>query len=71
MARKGQKNANYNFSVQKEPPKPMGSGSFANMPDGAFVKPYSKNHGMRDGIINSFTCDITETSGIHENEAYE
>lgn len=66
MAKK-EKNANYDFKKQKEPEKPMGSGSFANMPKepiyGSFGEPE-----LRDGLINSFSCSVKELSKIHENQ---
>lgn len=67
MSEKRPKNANYDFAVQKQPKKPMGSGSFANMPE----QPIMANYGppsYRDGVPNNFACYIDETSGIHENE---
>lgn len=67
MANKKEKNANYDFEKQVEPKRRMGAGSFANLPD----RPIYANYGgpsLRDGITNSFTCNIDDVSGIDENE---
>lgn len=61
------KNANYNFRDQREPDRRMGEGDFANMPREPKLMKFSKQHGYRDGIINSFTSCVTETSDIYEN----
>lgn len=61
------KNANYNFRDQVEPDQRMGAGDFANMPPGPKLMKFSKQHSYRDGIINSFTSSVTETSDIYEN----
>ena len=62
------KNANYDFDKQKQPESPMGKGSFANMPEKPIMQDYSKEYGMRDGLINSFTATLEKTSKIHENQ---
>lgn len=62
------KNANYNFSVQKQPSSPMGSGSFANMPEKPMIMKFSEVDGMRDGLVNSLTSSLKDTSKIHENQ---
>lgn len=67
--RKKGPNANYNFSVQQEPITRMGDKDFANMPDRPMYLRFDNRSSYRDGIINSFTYGITETSDIHENEA--
>lgn len=67
--RKKGPNANYNFSVQQEPITRMGDKDFANMPDRPMYLRFDDRSSYRDGIINSFTCGITEVSDIHENEA--
>jgi len=62
-------NANYDFEVQKEPRSPMGHGSFANMPEQPMFMGFAKDGGTyRDGIINSFSCKVSEISDIDENE---
>lgn len=67
MGRKA-KNANYDYKSQKQPVTPMGQGSFANMPEEPIMRPYGQAASYRDGIINSFSSNITDTSEIHENE---
>lgn len=67
MARK-EKNANYDFADQKDPKKPMGHGDFANMPSEPKFLKFSDKPDLRDGIVNSFTCNVEEISEIHENE---
>lgn len=67
--RKKGPNANYNFSIQQEPITRMGDKDFANMPDRPMHLRFDNRDSYRDGIINSFTCGITEVSDIHENEA--
>ncbi len=67
--RKKDKNANYDFSVQKEPENPFGHGDYANMPNRPMFMEFDHEHTYRDGIVNSFTVGITETSKIHENES--
>jgi len=62
------KNANYNFADQKEPRKRMGEGDFANMPSSVKYLRFKENAGYRDGILNNFTCDVEDVSGIYENE---
>lgn len=62
------KNANYNFEMQKDPSLPMGQGDFANMPRDAKYMTFSKDHSYRDGIINSFTNTLVDTSDIYENQ---
>jgi hypothetical protein len=66
--KKGGKNANYDFKKQKEPAKPMGQGGFANLPDKAMMMAFDGNPSYRDGIVNSFSCNVSEVSGIDENE---
>jgi len=67
----GQKdrNANYDFAVQKEPEGPMGHGEFANMPSSPKLMTFTKEHSYRDGIVNSFATGIIEVSDIHENNS--
>lgn len=67
--RKKDRNANYDFSVQKEPSDPYGHGQFANLPQRPMFMEFDHEHTYRDGIVNSFTVGITETSKINENES--
>ena len=67
--RKKDKSANYDYSVQKEPEDPFGHGQYANLPQRPMFMEFDHEHTYRDGIVNSFTVGITETSGIHENES--
>lgn len=60
-----QKNANYDAN-QDEPSDRMGSDSFANMPNEVIMKPYAGPL-HRDGIINSFSADVSKMSDIDEN----
>jgi hypothetical protein len=62
------KNANYDYARQKEPQRPMGQGSFANMPEHPIMEAYGPPQDYRDGIVNSFTCNISRVSKIDENE---
>jgi hypothetical protein len=59
--------ANYEFYKMHEPAIPMGSGSFANLPDQPILKMFSRKHQHRDGITNSFSVDLDDMSGIEEN----
>lgn len=59
--------ANYEFYKSHEPAIPMGSGSFANMPNSPLITTFSREHEHRDGIINSFTTDVDQISSIEEN----
>lgn len=63
------KNANYNYSIQNEPMTRMGKDSFANLPDKPMIMAYSEKINYRDGIPNSFSHSIEETSGVHSNWA--
>lgn len=65
--RPADKNANYNFADQQDPKKPMGHGSFANMPSEPMMKTFSKEGTYRDGVVNSFTQGVEEMSDIYEN----
>lgn len=62
------KNANYDFAKQYEPRKPMGSGSYANMPEKPIMREFSREPEYRDGIVNSFTANIRDVSDICENQ---
>lgn len=63
------KNANYDFARQKEPEDRMGRGSFANMPDRPMYMSFGPDGATyRDGIINSFSCKVSEISDLDENE---
>lgn len=59
------KNKNYD-SDKKAPSRPMGSGSFANLPDSPIVKAFSKSHDYRGGILNNWACDLDTLSGVDE-----
>lgn len=63
------KNANYDYSIQDEPMKRMGKNDFANMPEEPIMADYSHKIFYRDGIPNSFSHSVEETSGIHSNWA--
>lgn len=65
--RKRDVNANYDFSIQEEPMTRMGAGSFANLPTEPKYMSFSNKHSYRDGIINSFSQTVYDTSDIHEN----
>lgn len=68
MAKKYEgKNANYNFADQKEPKKRFGQGDFANLPTEPMTLKYDGPE-YRDGLINSFSCTVSELSGIYENQ---
>jgi hypothetical protein len=62
------KDANYDFKKQKAPPRPMGHGSFANMPVSPIVQSFADAHDYRDGIVNSFTTHLEEMSHVDENQ---
>lgn len=59
--------ANYDFEAQVAPPKNMGSGSFANLPDKPMYLSYGKAHCYRDGITNDFDTNVYDVSEIPEN----
>jgi hypothetical protein len=59
--------ANYEFYQKASPDVPMGSGSFANMPEKPIITTFSREHEHRDGITNSFTCDVQFVSDVSEN----
>ena len=62
-------NANYDFKSQKQPTTNMGGSSFANMPDQPMFMGFGADGATyRDGIINSFSCKVSDVSGIQENE---
>jgi hypothetical protein len=60
------KNANYD-GKQNMPATPMGSGSFANLPNKPMYADFAAPT-YRDGIINNFTCSVNELSEVGENE---
>ena len=62
------KNANYNSEEQVDPKKRMGQGDFANLPPSPKFMTFKNNPDYRDGIINGFSCDVEEVSGIYENQ---
>lgn len=59
--------ANYEYYKSHEPAVPMGNSSFANMPAQPIITTFSRDHEHRDGIINSFSADLDQISGIEEN----
>lgn len=60
--------ANYDYSSQVQPKKPMGHGQYANMPDGAMIREFPHKPTYRDGIVNGFTADLDSLSEIEENQ---
>lgn len=67
MAKKKGKNANYNFADQIDPSRPMGGGSYSNLPQEPIYKTFG-SYSYRDGIIDSFTEGLKKVSGIDENQ---
>lgn len=67
-------NANYDYK-QHAPKKPMGNGSFANMPEQPMFRGFSANQDLRDGIPNSPSMSVDFISEVDENmrepKAYE
>lgn len=59
--------ANYDFYEKRDPTVPMGATSFANLPTEPMVRYFSREHEHRDGITNSFTCDVEMISDMNEN----
>lgn len=59
--------ANYEFYQKRSPDVPMGSGSFANMPEKPIITTFTAQHEHRDGITNSFSADVQWVSGVSEN----
>lgn len=59
--------ANYEFYKECEPTRPLGNGSFANMPEKPILTTFSRKHDHRDGITNSFTTEVEFISNIDEN----
>lgn len=66
--RNNERNANYDFNRQVDPTKRMGGGEHANLPQQPKYLRFGHNNDYRDGIINSFSLNIVETSDIHENQ---
>jgi len=62
--------ANYVFYQKASPGVPMGSGSFANMPEKPIITTFSGQHEHRDGITNSFTTDVEFISDVAENRKW-
>ena len=60
--------ANYDFGDQFDPARPMGQGSFANMPEKEIMQNYNPAEAFRDGITNSFTNTLRKVSRISENQ---
>lgn len=63
----GQKDPNYNKNSHKQPTVRMGSGSYANLPEGVIMRDFSRSKDYRSGVVNAFDCGLEEESGIHEN----
>lgn len=59
-------NANYDFK-ERAPAKPMGNGSFSNLPTEPMFMPLSGKWNMRDGIRNSPVTSIDRYSRVDEN----
>lgn len=62
-----EKNINYNFKKQKMPSKPMGQDDFANLPNRPIYMTFTGKNDYRGGIVNNFTTNVSEVSGIEEN----
>lgn len=67
MKNKNNRFPNYDFSEKKEPKKRMGNGQFSNMPNKPIHLKFADSHDYRSGVINSFTTNLQEISGIEEN----
>lgn len=65
------KTPNYDFEKQLNPSKRMGNEDFANMPSRVMVKPFSRSHNIRSGVVNDFACGLEEESEIDENRLAE
>lgn len=63
-------NANYAYNSQKEPKRPMGEGSFANMPEKEMFIPYGQPESYRDGIINTQSVQLQDVSKLNENRRF-
>lgn len=59
-------NANYDFE-QKAPKKPMGSGSFANLPVEPMFRSFSGKTDLRSGIPNNPVMSVDMISEVDEN----
>lgn len=64
------RNANYAFNSQKEPKRPMGAGSFANMPEKEMFIPYGQPESYRDGVVNSYSVNMQDVSKLNENRRF-
>lgn len=62
------KDANYDFKKQKEPSHRMGDGNFANMPDRPIMRPFPPCERFRGGMRDGTVCEVSDISGIEENE---
>jgi hypothetical protein len=67
---KANQEANYDFYQKRSPEVTMGQGSFANMPEKPIITTFSGQHEHRDGITNSFTCDVNLVADVDENRKY-
>lgn len=67
MKKASKKDMNYDFKDQKAPKKPMGHGSYANMPEKAMIRDFPMQPEYRAGLINNYAHDIEEISEIPEN----
>lgn len=59
-------NANYDFK-QHAPKKPMGSGSFANLPSEPMFRAFSGKVDTRGGIQNNPVMSVDMISEVDEN----
>jgi len=60
------RNANYDFK-QHAPRKPMGHGSFANLPDEPLFRTFSGKCDYRGGIQNDPVMSVNMLSEVDEN----
>ena len=66
---KPQPTANYDYK-QFAPKKPMGNGSFANLPTEAMYRTFSGNADRRSGVQNNPAMSVNFISEVNENGAY-
>lgn len=59
-------NANYDFK-QRAPRKPMGNGSFANLPKETMFRTFSGKTDCRSGIPNNPVMSVDFISQVDEN----
>ena len=61
-----ERNANYDYK-QHAPAKPMGNGSFANLPKEAMFRSFSGKTDLRSGIPNNQVMSVDFISEVDEN----